>query len=296
MNEPGSPSRRPFGVVLTPAQQLSDRDGRRAIADCHVVREDVLTIVIEDIGTYALMWTPTDDPPGDVGYTPEDGILADNGIPEALALGAGFAFTEGIVDTLADIAAMWICEDRPDVVNIRLAHPEAATVRRRNVVVNSSCGVCGGREQLFEGVCAVTPPTRDMRLRVADLATIRSGMQGRQQVFAATGGTHGAALFGPDLRILAVAEDLGRHNALDKVIGHRLLAGEGFAGCGAFISSRVSYEMAAKAVRAGLEVLAAISAPSSLAIDLAERHGLTLCGFVRDDRAMIYAHPQRIIG
>lgn len=295
MNVPREHLLRPFGVTVAAAEHRSGAGGRRPVPQCQVVREDVLTIEVEGIGAYSLMWTPTDEPPGDVGYTAQDGVLADGDIPEALALAAGFAFTEGIVDALSDIAAMWICRERPDVVNLRLVHPEAAEVRRRNVVVNSSCGVCGGREQLFAGVSCSVPPTGTMRLRMDDLATIRTSMQEGQNVFAATGGTHGAALFGPELRLLAVSEDLGRHNALDKVIGRHFLSGQGFAGCGAFISSRVSYEMAAKAVRAGLEVLAAISAPSSLAIDLAQRHGLTLCGFVRDQRAMIYTHPQRIV-
>lgn len=286
---------RPFGVVVAPAEHHSGADGRRAAPHCQVVREDVLTIEVEGIGGYSLMWTPTEEPPGDAGYSAEDGVLADGDIPEALALAAGFVFTEGIVDALSDIAAMWICRDRPDVVNVRLAHPEAATVRRRDVVVKSACGVCGGREQLFAGITCTATPTGEMLLRLSDLATIREDMHESQRVFAATGGTHGASIFGPDLRLLSVAEDLGRHNALDKVIGRHLLLGRSFAGCGAFISSRVSYEMAAKAVRAGLEVLAAISAPSSLAIELAQHHGLTLCGFVRDDRAMVYAHPQRIV-
>ena len=295
MNVPRDHLPRQFGVTPAAAEHHSGEGGRRTIPECQVVREDVLTIEVEDIGAYSLMWTPTDEPPGDVGYTAQDGVLADGDIPEALALAAGFAFTEGIIDSLSDIAAMWICHERPDVVNLRLTHPDEANVRRRNVVVNSSCGVCGGREQLFDGVTCTAPPVGNLRLRIADLATIRTAMQDRQRVFGATGGTHGATLFGPDLQLLAVAEDLGRHNALDKVIGRHLLAGRSFAGCGAFISSRVSYEMAAKAVRAGLQVLAAISAPSSLAIELAQRHGLTLCGFVRDDRAMVYAHPQRII-
>lgn len=284
-----------FGMTRTEASLWSSADGRRQIADCQVVREDVLTIDVEHVGSYALMWTPTEEPPGEVGYTPQDGVLADDGVPEALALAAGFAFTEGLIDALGDVAAMWICGDRLDVVHLRLLRPQAAHVRRRNVVVNSSCGVCGGREQLVDDLALARAAGDRLRLSVADLIAIRSEMQARQAVFGGTGGTHGAALFGPDREVLVVAEDLGRHNAMDKVIGHRLLSGHGFDGCGAFISSRVSYEMTAKAIRAGLEILAAISAPSSLAIEMAERHGLTLCGFVRDDRAMVYSQSQRIV-
>ena len=287
--------RLPFGVAVVQADRSSAAGENDRLPNCCVVREDVLTIAVEQIGSYALMWTPTEDARGDVGYTAEDGLLAEGQIPEALALAAGFALGEGIIDRLADIAAMWVCRDRPDVVNIRLARPDAVAVTRRNVVVNSSCGVCGGREQLTAAVAARPPSAGRLRLRVGDLAGIRSRMQEQQQVFAGTGGTHGAALFDRNLNVLSVAEDLGRHNALDKVIGRHLLGGHGFAGCGAYISSRVSYEMTVKAVRAGLELLAAISAPSSLAIELAARHGLTLCGFVRDDRAMIYSHPERLV-
>ena len=92
-----------------------------------------------------------------------------------------------------------------------------------------------------------------------------------------------------------MAEDLGRHNALDKVIGYRFLSELGFDGCGVFISSRISYEMVAKSVRAGFEMIAAISAPSSLAIETADRFGITLCGFVRGEGAKVYTHPHRIL-
>lgn len=284
-----------FGVKVLAAEQRSAGADRREIADCEVVHEDVLTIEIEGVGSYAMMWTPTEDGPGAAGYTIEDGILTEGAIPEALALAAGFAFTEGMVSGLRDIAAMWICADRPDVVKIRLTRPEAVAVRRRNVVVNSSCGICGGREQLMSGVTSAASATGNLRMALADFASIRAEMQRGQSIFARTGGAHGAALFGCDLKVVAIAEDIGRHNALDKVIGYRLLSGIGFNGCGAFISSRISYEMVAKAVHAGFDVLAGISAPSSLAIDLAARHGLTLCGFVRGDTAMIYTHPQRIV-
>lgn len=294
MNDMVGFPRNDFGVALAAAEQVAVGGIRRELANYQVVQEEVLTIDIEAVGSYALMWTPTEGDPGAVAYTAEDGVLADDGIPEALALAAGFAFTEGLVHGLPDIAAMWICADRPDVVRVRLQHPESVAVQRRNVVVNSSCGICGGREQLMAGMACPAPAADSLRLTVADFAAIRAELQSRQSIFARTGGTHGAALFGPDLRILASAEDIGRHNALDKVIGHRLLGGQGFAGCGAFISSRISYEMVAKAVRAGFAVLAAISAPSSLAIDLARRHGLTLCGFVRGDTATVYTHPQRI--
>lgn len=277
------------------AMQLAADGTKLDAVDCQVIHEDVLTIEVEDVGSYALMWTPTQSSSQAVGYTIEDGVLAEGGIPETLALGAGFAFTEGIVSRLGDIANMSICPERPDIVRMRLTNPARVTVRRRNVIMNSSCGVCGGREQLAESMAGTELVPDTLRMTVADFEPIREAMRRHQGIFGSTGGAHGAAAFGLDLKVVAVAEDLGRHNALDKVIGYRFLSGLGFAGCGVFISSRISYEMVAKSARAGFELVAAISAPSSLAIEMADRFGITLCGFVRGDSAKVYTHPHRIV-
>lgn len=284
-----------FGVKAASAAQLSaDGTGRGAI-ECHVTHEDVLTIEIEDVGTYALMWTPTQDNTQPVGYTIEDGVLAKAGTPEALALAAGFAFTEGIVNRLSDIASMSICAERLDVVRMRLIDPASVTVRRRNVVMNSSCGLCGGRDQLAQGMASTAQVADTLRMTIADFDAVRETMRRQQGIFVSTGGAHGAAVFGSDLNVVAVAEDLGRHNALDKVIGYRFLSGQGFDGHGVFISSRISYEMVAKSARVGFELIAAISAPSSLAIEMADRFGITLCGFVRGNSTNVYTHPHRIV-
>ena len=277
------------------AMQLAADGTKLDAVDCQVIHEDVLTIEVEDVGSYALMWTPTQSSSQAVGYTIEDGVLAEGGIPETLALGAGFAFTEGIVSRLGDIANMSICPERPDIVRMRLTSPARVTVRRRNVIMNSSCGVCGGREQLAESMAGTELVPDTLRMTVADFELIREAMRRHQGIFGSTGGAHGAAAFGPDLKVVAVAEDLGRHNALDKVIGYRFLSGLGVAGCGVFISSRISYERVAKSARAGFELVAAISAPSSLAIEMADRFGITLCGFVRGDSAKVYTHPHRIV-
>lgn len=283
-----------FGVKAIAATRLTAE--RATDVDCEVIDEDVLTVDIESVGTYALMWTPTEARTQAVGYTIEDGLLADAGrVPEALALAAGFAFTEGIVDRLPDIAHMAVCPDQPDVVRMRLVDPGGVAVRRRNVVMNSSCGLCGGREQLQRGLAACPRVGDLLRMALADFEPVRETMHLHQDIFGSTGGAHGAAIFDATMRTVAVAEDLGRHNALDKAIGYRFLSGEGFAGCGVFISSRISYEMVAKSARAGFEVVAAISAPSSMAIETADRFGITLCGFVRDGSAKLYTHPHRIV-
>lgn len=284
-----------FGIRGTTVGRAGINGFRLHEAEARVIEEDVLTIDIEDVGSFSLMWTPTSDTTQAAAYCIEDGILGDSGVPEQLAIAAGFAFTEGIVNTLSEIAHMAVCPQRTDVVRMRLTHPEVVSVRRRNVVMNSSCGVCGGREQLQDTVASCAPVSDMLRVTVADLTGIGSQMRNRQAIFDSTGGAHGAAIFDSALGMVAVAEDLGRHNALDKVIGYRFLAGLGFAGCGAFISSRISYEMVAKAARAGFEILAAISAPTSLAIEMAERSGITLCGFVRSGSAEVYTHPHRII-
>jgi FdhD protein len=284
-----------FGIKATRAERIEPGGSRRPEPDTRIVHEDVLVIDVERIGSYSLMWTPTADPARAAGYSAADGILTDDGVPEALALAAGFVFTEGIVGALSDIDTIAVCADRPDVVRIRLTDAERSVVRRRNVVINSSCGICGGREQLDLDVAGLERVPDSLRMTVADLAAVQDDMRARQDVFAATGGAHAAAVFDAERGTIAIAEDLGRHNALDKVIGHRLLAGLGFARCGVFLSSRISYEMAMKSARAGFELVAAVSAPSSLAIETADRAGITLCGFVRNGGAVIYTHPHRIV-
>ena len=115
-----------------------------------------------------------------------------------------------------------------------------------------------------------------------------------QTVFEATGGVHAAGVFDAAGAMLATAEDIGRHNALDKAIGECLLAGRATGGCGVVLSGRVSFELVAKAARAGVEVILAVSGPTSLAVEAADRWNITLCGFVRGDRMNVYTHPGRI--
>lgn len=269
--------------------------GSSPVADaCWVVDERPLFLDVEGVGAYTLMWTDTDPARGAAGYTAEDGALGDGPLPEALSLAVGFAFTEGLIDSLDDIRSIAVCADAADVVRMRLRDPSHACVRRRNAMVLSSCGICGDADGMKGLLSASAPVSRHLRLDAYALQTLVQGMEQRQPVFRRTGGSHAAAIFSADGHILAAAEDLGRHNALDKVIGRCLLSGMATAGCGAVLSSRLSLEMINKAARAGLEVVAAISAPSSLAIAVAERLGITLCGFVRGGEINVYTHPQRL--
>ncbi|NMF90104.1 formate dehydrogenase accessory sulfurtransferase FdhD [Aromatoleum petrolei] len=283
---------RASGSRAVSALRLTAGDARGE-ATCRVIDEDALTIDVEGVGRYMLMWTPADDD-GAVGFVAGEGVLGDEPVPERLTLAAGFAYSEGIIGGLADIATMAVCPDRRNVVRMRLHAPERVAVKRRDVVVASSCGVCGGREAIEDGFDDFAPVAARLRLAASELTALMAAMQRRQRLFRTTGGAHAAAVFSPQGGILAVAEDLGRHNALDKVVGECLLREMPLAGCGVVLSSRLSYEMVAKAARAGFELVAAVSAPTSLAIELAERAGITLCGFVRGASATIYTHPQRI--
>lgn len=281
------------GIRAVSAQRFDETS--RSDDACWVVEEETLTIDVEGIGAYTLMWTPTEPVAAPCGFTPEDGVLAGDGVPEVLALAAGFAFTEGLFDRLDEIRSLAVCPDSRGVVRLALADPQRALVRRRNVVVGSSCGICGGRERVEDVVRGIPLVGDRMRLEPSRLDAVMAAMRQRQAVWLATGGTHAAAIFDSSGRIIVIAEDLGRHNALDKAIGKCLLAGLPLVGCGTALTSRVTLEMASKAARAGLELVAAVSAASSLAIEVTERFGITLCGFVRNGRATAFTHGRRLL-
>ncbi|MBI3445004.1 MAG: formate dehydrogenase accessory sulfurtransferase FdhD [Magnetospirillum sp.] len=261
---------------------------------CPVITEDTLTINVEGIGTYTLMWTPTGRGGEAMAYTPAEGLLGEAGMAEPLAMAVGFLFTEGIIDSVHDLRAVAFCPDDSKVVAVYLRDATRPQIRRRDVIMNSSCGVCGEGGRLEDLIATLPQVEGGMVVETGTLHRLMAEMRARQTVFAATGGAHAAAVFGGDGRILALAEDLGRHNSLDKVIGHCLLDGVDTAGCGVLLSSRLSLEMVTKAVRARFQLVAAVSAPTSLAVDVALRRGVTLCGFLREDRCTVYSHHQRI--
>ena len=166
---------------------------------------------------------------------------------------------------------------------------------RRQVTTNSSCGLCGRRT--IESLASdVSPIGASWTVSAATVAAMPAQLRARQVVFDDTGGLHAAGLFARDGALVDSAEDVGRHNAVDKIVG-RMLMREALPLSDSIlcVSGRTSFEIVQKAVFAGIPVVAAVSAPSTLAISLAETLGVTLIGFVRGDGFNIYAHPERIV-
>lgn len=283
------------GVIDVEALYSADTATEHLPQDCRVVEEDALLLDIDGVGHYTLMWTPTGVADVAHGYSFEDGVLGEVEQPEGLALALGFALSEGLIEDLSDLKSIAVCPDRSGVVRVQLHRPEAVTAHRRNVIINSSCGICGPQEILEDNALGLEDVPDTLRLRRGQFPLLMEQMRAQQRIFHETGGSHAAAIIDPGGEIVALAEDLGRHNALDKAIGLALLERGSVRGCGAVLSSRLSLELVLKAVRTDLEIMLAVSAPTSLAIDVAERFGVTLCGFVRDSRATIYSHPHRIL-
>jgi FdhD protein len=215
-------------------------------------------------------------------------------------LAAGFLFGEGLIGGAEAIASIRYCTDddqQYNVVNVRLAPgvPFDPAALSRNFYATSSCGVCGKAsiEAVMGPVCARI----DSALEVdpAVLVTLPGKLREAQRVFERTGGLHAAAQFTADGEMVRIREDVGRHNAMDKLVGSALLAGEvPLAESIVLVSGRTSFELVQKAARAGVPVLAGVSAPSSLAVELAEQAGMTLAGFVRDPGFNVYAGGARI--
>jgi FdhD protein len=214
-------------------------------------------------------------------------------------LAVGFLFTEGLIQP-GDVRRVAYCDDLDDdeqrynVVTVSLTRPFDHDRLRRNFYATSSCGICG--KAALEDVevhCAPVGPGPQVSAEV--LAGLPDALRANQRVFDRTGGLHAAGLFTPEGALVTLREDVGRHNAVDKVIGESLLAGSlPLADRILQVSGRLSFEIVQKAAMAGIPVVCAVSAPSSLAVEAGERFGLTVVGFVRDGRLNVYAHPERV--
>jgi FdhD protein len=215
-------------------------------------------------------------------------------------LAAGFLHSEGLLRSPLELSEIKYCTDIElgeqayNVVTVHLRRPFDAALVQRNFGVTSACGVCGkasidsievASERLGEG------PIVSAKV----IGGLPEHLRAAQQTFERTGGLHATGLFTAEGELTLVREDVGRHNALDKVIGNRMLAGATPLGSSvALVSGRASFELVQKAAVAGIPMLCAVGAPSSLAVDAARRLGLTLVGFLRDGRFNVYAGASRV--
>jgi len=213
-------------------------------------------------------------------------------------LACGFLFTEGLLAERAEMLRVEPCGPSGNVTRVDLSPDLPVDLARleRHFYTSSSCGVCGKAsidalriQSRFpvasQGLC-VTPSL---------IHSLPAALRSSQEVFESTGGLHASALFSLEGKLLSLREDVGRHNALDKVIGAAFLAGElPLSNCILLVSGRASFELVQKAAMAGISVFAAVGAPSSLAVELARECGMTLLGFVRDQRFNIYSGEERV--
>jgi len=266
----------PAGAAPLPAQRWLD--GRLQPVD-EVVPEEVPVALVYNGITHAVM-------------------LASPHELEDFAL--GFTLGERIVRAARDVYDIDIApHDNGIAIELRIAAGAMARLQRTRQARTgrTGCGLCGvDTLQRFTDDCAdlPAPAAADVPIAPAALHRAMAKLAARQHLHHATGGTHAAGWADTDGAIRLVREDVGRHNALDKLVGALLRAGapptDGFA----VVTSRASYEMVQKAARAGIAVLAAISAPTAMAVQMADRSGITLAGFVRDGRHVLYSHPGRV--
>jgi len=254
------------------------RDENLFAAEYVLAVEELLEIYIDDIPCAVTMRSPGDD----------------------LHLAAGFCFSEGIVNSWSDFLAIEHCSSsanqRRVMVRLKKSRPAGmdAGATGKTYVSKSSCGLCG-KERSTDIFMEMQPVRTHDRIYLSDIWLFKSLYDTRQELFKITGATHSASIFDQKQNLLAFAEDIGRHNALDKAIG-RLLRQENLEDAYlAIVSSRLSFEMVQKAARAGLQILTGLSAPTSMAVSMADELNITLIGFLRDNSFTIYTHPERII-
>ena len=249
------------------------RRATEEILDDDLVVEEPVEIRLEDTPLAVVMRTP--------------------GEGEDLAL--GFAITEGIVDGPHQVADVeFLGEGR---WSIRLADGFSVDPTRfqRNLYATSSCGVCGKASIDAIRIAGASPPSAPL-VTADTLISLPPKLLERQSAFQSTGGIHAAAAFTPSGDLVAVREDVGRHNAVDKLVGHLARDQWPLPSLGILASGRVSFEITQKAAVAGISLVCGVSAASSLAVDLAEELGMTVVGFLRDDGFTVYAGEERIEG
>jgi FdhD protein len=212
----------------------------------------------------------------------------------------GFLYTEGIVHSIEDILEVSSTHPSPEdvggsFVDVRLSPSRIERSLDRSFYSNASCGVCGKKSIASLEVKGAIAQSK-ISIRREILEALPERLRNAQTTFAKTGGVHASGLFTADGQLLALREDVGRHNALDKIVGWALLEGKlPLSNCVLLVSGRVSYEIVQKAVVAGIPFIAAVGAPSSLAVELSENFHLTLVGFLKPGSMNVYAHPERVV-
>jgi FdhD protein len=272
----------PIRRSSTPARVVAVRGGARSERTDTLATEEPLEIRVQGPGQEQVQVAVTMRTPGG-----------------DFELAVGFLFTEGLISP-AEVRRVAYCDNLPgedqryNVVSVMLDRSFDPDSLHRNFYANSSCGVCG--KAALEDVevrCEPVGPGPEVELEV--LLALPETLRAAQKVFERTGGLHGAGLFTASGEVVAVREDVGRHNAVDKVVGERYLAGElPASGTVLQVSGRASFEIVQKAGVAGIPIVSAVSAPSSLAVEAAARLGMTLVAFVRDGRCNVYSHPERL--
>ncbi len=250
------------------------RKGNLTEEEALLIVEEPLEILVDGESYGIIMRTPGDD----------------------RALAAGFCLSEGLIDHIADVGTIAYCDDeaRNQVAVTRLRRPGGEDgAPGRPPAAGSSCGLCG-RDLIGELAARLPEDLPDFQTSVGELLALGRKLQAAQQYFRSTGASHAAAIFGAEGELLAFGEDVGRHNALDKAIGKLLLADRLARGRVALLSGRCSFEMVSKAARARLPVVAGVSAPTHLAVELAAWAGMALVGFVREETLTIYVDAGRI--
>jgi FdhD protein len=245
-----------------------------------------------------------------LGYSRRDGSRAEEPVSVTMRtpghdedLAVGFLFTEGIIRARSDVQSVVARGQRAadgliNVVRVELVSGATVDFKRleRNFYMTSSCGVCG--KASIDAVAVqgqYDVGATDFTMTGAALGRLPAALKAEQAVFEQTGGLHASGLFDADGAIVALREDVGRHNALDKLIGHALWRGEvPLARHGVIVSGRASFELMQKAKMAGVPLVAAVGAPSSLAVELAREFGITLVGFLKPDRFNVYSRADRI--
>ena len=248
--------------------------------DDHVAAEEPLEIRVEGKSVAIVMRTP--------GHDEE--------------LTAGFLLSEGIIESRSDLFEISQCPSQPDdkgnMIDVLLTDSSKLDLEKltRNVFTSSSCGICG--KATIDSVFQQFPQiASEYSVAVSNLLTFSQKIRAAQRTFDKTGGLHASAIFDGKGEIVVLREDVGRHNALDKVIGHALMNDLlPLDQHTLMLSGRISFELMQKALSAGIPIVAGISAPSSLAVEFARESGQTLAGFLRGETMNIYAGTQRITG